>query len=420
MAELLFTAAEGDYRLRRELHPGRDEPGVIVPASHPHVIGVCMKHCASGTDTDGFHLIYNHHRDVFWHRDLAAKPLDVISFSKSFSYDQALPTCHDLNPMKRPHNSLELLIGFSSGEVVFRELISRRSTRTNTEGRLSKSAVTAIRWMPGEDQYLCGFADGTLLAMCLDRVVESALVIPKRPAPGAFQIVHSKEATNPAAQWLFGADTGAIHAIAFSPDCTCVAVACASGMLYVVDVRAERIVFSASSYFGALYCATWSPDGDYIITGGQDDLVTIWSFHEHDIVARAQGHSSWVTAVAFDPHRGTDEHCYRFGSVGQDARLCLWDFSAASLRQPRRNSMAAHLSPLAALRKKKKKLKDTQESIHISARPRSEVASLEPVVSARLHDEPLSAIAFRDDAVITACVQGIVRVWGRPPIATPV
>ena len=33
-----------------------------------------------------------------------------------------------------------------------------------------------------------------------------------------------------------------------------------------------------------------------------ENQVTIWSCRDRDIVARAQGHSSWVTAVAFDPY----------------------------------------------------------------------------------------------------------------------
>ena len=28
------------------------------------------------------------------------------------------------------------------------------------------------------------------------------------------------------------------------------------------------------SYFGGLLCVTWSPDGRYIATGGEDDLIT--------------------------------------------------------------------------------------------------------------------------------------------------
>jgi WD40 repeat protein len=81
-------------------------------------------------------------------------------------------------------------------------------------------------------------------------------------------------------------------------------------------------------------CVCWSPDGKYILTGGQDDLVSIWSLAERQLVARCSGHRSWVTAVAFDPWR-CDERNYRFGSVGEDCRLLLWDFSVGMLHRPK-------------------------------------------------------------------------------------
>ncbi len=57
-------------------------------------------------------------------------------------------------------------------------------------------------------------------------------------------------------------------------------------------------------------------------TGGQDDLVTIFSPVDQRVVARCQGHSSFVSSVCFDPER-TDERTYRFGSVGEDNKLIL-------------------------------------------------------------------------------------------------
>jgi WD40 repeat protein len=81
-------------------------------------------------------------------------------------------------------------------------------------------------------------------------------------------------------------------------------------------------------------CVCWSPDGKYIVTGGQDDLVSIWSLAERKIIARCQGHNSWVSAVAFDPWR-CDERNYRFGSVGDDCRLLLWDFNVGMLHRPK-------------------------------------------------------------------------------------
>ena len=81
-------------------------------------------------------------------------------------------------------------------------------------------------------------------------------------------------------------------------------------------------------------CVCWSPDGKYILTGGQDDLVSIWSLAERRLVARCPGHHSWVTAVAFDTWR-CDDRNYRFGSVGEDRRLLLWDFNVGMLHRPK-------------------------------------------------------------------------------------
>ncbi|VDQ10253.1 unnamed protein product [Trichobilharzia regenti] len=56
------------------------------------------------------------------------------------------------------------------------------------------------------------------------------------------------------------------------------------------------------SYFGGLLCVDWSPDSLFIVTGGQDDLITIWSVLDRAVICRGQGHKSWVSMVRFDPY----------------------------------------------------------------------------------------------------------------------
>jgi WD40 repeat protein len=102
------------------------------------------------------------------------------------------------------------------------------------------------------------------------------------------------------------------------------------------------------SYYGGMICVCWSPDGRYIVTGGQDDLVSIWSLEDRMLVARCQGHNSWVTAVQFDPWR-CDERNYRIGSVGEDCRLLLWDFSVGMLHRPRAVSFTCSKMMLLAI-----------------------------------------------------------------------
>jgi hypothetical protein len=188
---------------------------------------------------------------------------------------------------------------------------------------------------------------------------------------------------------VIGSEGCCINEFAFSPCGAHLAVVSQDGFLRVFHYDTMELEGIARSYFGGFLCVCWSPDGRYVVVGGEDDLVTVWSFHERRVVARGQGHRSWVSVVAFDPYTtsysdedvvdfsgGSDDEsqsqnlhnhignctfssgssersrtsasnrnstevnrlgsatCYRLGSVGQDTQLCLWDITEDVLRQP--------------------------------------------------------------------------------------
>lgn len=184
------------------------------------------------------------------------------------------------------------------------------------------------------------------------------------------------------------------------------AIVSQDGFLRVFQYDTMELLGIARSYFGGFLCVCWSPDSKYIVVGGEDDLVTIWSLHERRVVARGQGHRSWVSVVAFDPYTSysicdssdfsDDENMtivpekpkpqpstftttasmdsaennipvsgsrrstrnsyrdsistekigtsYRLGSVGQDTQLCLWDITEDILRQSyeKRHRLGSH------------------------------------------------------------------------------
>lgn len=51
-----------------------------------------------------------------------------------------------------------------------------------------------------------------------------------------------------------------------------------------------------------------SSDGKYILTGGEDDLVQVWSTEERKIVACGEGHNSWVSLSCSQMSNGFNIH----------------------------------------------------------------------------------------------------------------
>uniref|UniRef100_A0A7N0VDG6 Uncharacterized protein n=1 Tax=Kalanchoe fedtschenkoi TaxID=63787 RepID=A0A7N0VDG6_KALFE len=162
-------------------------------------------------------------------------------------------------------------------------------------------------------------------------------------------------------------------------------------------------------------------DGKYILAGGEDDLVLVWSMEERKVIAWGEGHNSWVSGVAFDSYwtspnsEGTGETVmYRFGSVGQDTQLLLWDLETDEIIVPLRRSLPGG-SPTFST--------GSQSSHWDSACPvgtlqpapsMRDVPKLSPLVAHRAHTEPLSGLIFSQESVLTACREGHIKVWVRP------
>lgn len=126
-----------------------------------------------------------------------------------------------------------------------------------------------------------------------------------------------------------------------SPDDQYCAVTSDDGCLRIIECSSQRLLDTFQGYFGALTCVNWSPDGRFVLTGGQDDLACVWSPFEQRIVARCEGHSSFLTGLSFDPWR-CDSRTQRFASVSEDCKLILWDLSSAALQRPKGHHQHGH------------------------------------------------------------------------------
>ena len=259
-------------------------------------------------------------------------------------FTKANVLCHDLNELTTSVANLDILLGFNTSDIIWLEPVTQKYTRLNKNGSINKTAVKCISWLPhSENLFIAAHMDGSLIVY--DRDKEDAPFVaeasPETGTNGTYSassmyikksVQSRNQKTNPVSNWNLGLSK--INAISFSPDGTHLAVVSEDGTLKILDFLTESLLDIYKSYYGGLLSVTWSPDGRYILTGGQDDLVSIWSFADSALVARCPGHSSWVTDVKFDPWR-CDERNYRFGSIGEDRKLLLWDFSVGMLGKPK-------------------------------------------------------------------------------------
>ncbi|KAH7923482.1 WD40 repeat-like protein [Leucogyrophana mollusca] len=411
-------------------------------------------------------LFYNTGKTFLWIElgSKAKEPLTRISFA-------AYPTCHDVNPFTASPERLDVIIGFSTGDLIWFDPISSRYCRLNKQGSISSSPCTAVRWVPSSPTvFLVSHADGTIIVY--DKERDDGVFTPQVPstsapspspcpsdpptaptstptvdwdplvnlfvtvppwhpapasgaAPGGNKPDKDRTAKNPLSHWRVSRRS--VVDFVFSPDIKYVAAISEDGCLRVIDPHAEQLVDCYASYFGALTCVAWSPDGRFILTGGQDDLLTIFSPWEQRVVARCQGHSSFVSAVAFDDAR-CDGRTYRFSSVGEDNKLILWDFSSGALHRPKlqathhqRISMSSTIS--LAFRR------GTGSTLHLPTGPegsslslpryhpapsRNEVSVVQPVLIKHIECDLLTAVSFLPRALITATKSGHIKLWIRP------
>lgn len=352
--------------------------------------------------------------------------LDLSSEIKTENMTKVLFTkanalCHDFNQFTKSAGHLDLVLGFNTGDIIWYEPISQKYARLNKNGVINSSPIISIAWLPNkENLFVAAHADGDLVVY--DKEKEDAEFVPEdaNPSESKFRVVKSVQSrnqkTNPVAVWQLSYMK--INCIAFSPDGQLLAVCSEDGALTIMDYINERVVDVFQSFYGGMLCVTWSPDGRYVLTGGQDDLVSIWSLADHALVARCVGHHSWVTDVKFDPWR-CDERNYRFGSVGEDSRLLLWDFSVGMLGRPKamrqRGSISSHMpsdrSTAGRLRSTSNLTQvqtdgtDEQEVVH-AVESKASTANVPPVMSKSVDEHPLCWLGFEEHCILTSCKDG--------------
>uniref|UniRef100_A0A8C1TWZ7 WD repeat-containing protein 20 n=1 Tax=Cyprinus carpio TaxID=7962 RepID=A0A8C1TWZ7_CYPCA len=368
-----FSTREGAYKLLT--HSEYSRPNRVPfnsQGSNPVRVSFVNVNDQSG---NGERICFNVGRELYFYIYKGVrKAADLSKPIDKRIYKGTQPTCHDFNHLTATAESVSLLVGFSAGQVQLIDPIKKETSKLFNEERLiDKSRVTCVKWVPGsESLFLVAHSSGSMYLYNVEHTCGTTAPHYQLLKQGENYSVHtckSKSTRNPLLKWTVG--EGALNEFSFSPDGKFLACVSQDGFLRVFNFDAVELHGTMKSYFGGLLCVCWSPDGKYIVAGGEDDLVTVWCFADCRVIARGHGHKSWVSVVAFDHYTtsveesepmefsGSDEDfqdqihfgrdranstqsrlskrnstdsrpvsvTYRFGSVGQDTQLCLWDLT---------------------------------------------------------------------------------------------
>uniref|UniRef100_A0A6B2L2M7 Anaphase-promoting complex subunit 4-like WD40 domain-containing protein n=1 Tax=Arcella intermedia TaxID=1963864 RepID=A0A6B2L2M7_9EUKA len=330
-----------------------------------------------------------------------------------------------LNRFTSNTSSLDLLFGFVTGDILSHDPFMDTQgppivQAFNKMHHLTDKPIQKLDWIPGKvDLFIASLADGTLLFF--DRTIKSEEPIstknlPKPLESSQFFSLPGKPKHNPIKQWHI--HDSKIRDYSFSPSGSVIALACQDGSLRFLEWETDKQLHLSHSYYGGFVCVCWSYDGKFVAAGSEDDLITVWEVEyspgtlNSTCRYRGEGHHSWPSCISFD-YWLAEEKIYRIGSVGEDGRLCLWEFNpTVTCSRKRVDSLSGKKSPSQS------KLNGNGSSNGKSATKGqvgmelSEVEDLIPIVSQQIHSTPCSAVCFMSTTdILTAAWGGEFKYW---------
>ena len=139
--------------------------------------------------------------------------------------------------------------------------------------------------------------------------------------------------------FAFSAPVKYINAVAFSPDGERCLV-CAEKRVYLADAETGKVLRTFAGHTDSVVVAAFSPDGQRVLSGGDDGIIWLWDATTGKPILGFTGHEGGIKSIAFSPD---GKHVL---SGAADATVRWWDVETGKeLKQFRK-----HTESVVALR----------------------------------------------------------------------
>lgn len=118
--------------------------------------------------------------------------------------------------------------------------------------------------------------------------------------------------------------TGITFSTSISPDNSKVAVGAANGKLFIYSISDGTLLNEITAHQSWVLSVNYSPNGNYIVTGGSDSKVKIWDSNG-TLIYTCSGHTGQVTNVKVSP-----DNNYVISS-SKDDKIKIWDINTGLL-----------------------------------------------------------------------------------------
>jgi WD40 repeat protein len=229
-------------------------------------------------------------------------------------------------------------------------------------------------------------------------------------------------------------ETSTGHSLAFSPDGKLLATGAPGGLIRLWSLarpggrggerrarqrpragrRPGRPVAMLPGHKADVLCLAFSPDGNLLASGGQDNTIRLWEMATKREVTTLWGHEGPVNAVAFSPDGKT------LATGSGDSTIKLWDAGGyqkaggqalTTLRIPERAVLSLAFAPDGR----------TLASGSVDGMVRLWDATTRGATSVIRQTLPVYALAFSPDgrALAAGSAKGSVKLWDLPGLGPP-